>query len=161
MLGWRDEEQHAVVFLRLAELPKSKQPVGISLDVAALQRLHGRDDELNAGFVLKLLKLGFDFGSALRGDDIGLIDHAAGQRGIIKRKGNESRKTEKNCSNECGGASHCGAPSGLQNFTVGGFSEPSLAVKSAIGFSPENAVFAQMTVGKVRSAVLKARTASI
>ena len=42
----------------------------------------------------------------------------------------------------------------LQNFTVGGFSEPSLAVKSAIGFSPENAVLAQMTVGKVRSAVL-------
>jgi hypothetical protein len=41
-----------------------------------------------------------------------------------------------------------------QNFTCGGFSAPSLAVNSAIGFSPENAVFAQMTVGKVRSAVL-------
>ena len=41
-----------------------------------------------------------------------------------------------------------------QNFTCGGFSEPSLAVNSAIGLLPANAVFAQITVGKVRSAVL-------
>ena len=39
-------------------------------------------------------------------------------------------------------------------FTWGGVSAPSFAVNSAIGFSPENAVFAQMTVGNVRSAVL-------
>ena len=41
-----------------------------------------------------------------------------------------------------------------QNFTWGGVAAPSFAVNSAIGFSPENAVFAQMTVGNVRSAVL-------
>ena len=41
-----------------------------------------------------------------------------------------------------------------QNFTCGGFSAPSVAVNSAIGLLPEKAVFAQSTVGKVRSAVL-------
>ena len=48
-----------------------------------------------------------------------------------------------------------------QNLTGGGLSEPSVAVNSAIGFSPENTVFAQSTVGNVRSDRLKARTASI
>ena len=93
--------------------------------------------------------------------DIGLIDHTAGQPRIVEREGNERRKAENDCGNRYSGASHCGGLLKFQNFTVGGFSEPSLAVKSAIGFSPENAVFAQITVGKVRSAVLKARTASM
>src|ERR1700722_14827879 len=41
-----------------------------------------------------------------------------------------------------------------QNFTCGGVWVPSFAVNSAIGFSPENAVLAQITVGNVRNAVL-------
>ena len=41
-----------------------------------------------------------------------------------------------------------------QNFTCGGFSAPSLAVNSTIGLLLEKTVFAQMTVGNVRSAVL-------
>jgi hypothetical protein len=90
----------------------------------------------------------------LRGDDIGLIDHASGQCRIIERKRDKSRKTEYDCGDQCRGASHCGGLLEFQNFTVGGFSEPSLAVNSAIGFSPENAVLAQITVGNVRSAVL-------
>ena len=161
MFRRRDQQQHAVVFLRLAKFPESKQSIGVGLDVAALQRFYRRDNELNAGLILKLLKLCFERAAAVRADDIGLIDHAAGQRRIVECEGNERRKAENDCGNRYSGASHCGGLLKFQNFTVGGFSEPSLAVKSAIGFSPENAVFAQITVGKVRSAVLKARTASM
>ena len=42
-------------------------------------------------------------------------------------------------------------PDDDQNFTTGGFSEPSFAANSAIGWLPEKAVFAQSTVGNVRS----------
>ena len=154
MFRRRDQQQHAVVFLRLAKFPESKQSIGVGLDVAALQRFYRRDNELNAGLILKLLKLCFERAAYLLADDIGLIDHAAGQRRIIKGKSGKSRKTERDRGSQYRGASHGSKLLEFQNFTVGGFSEPSLAVKSAIGFSPENAVFAQITVGNVRSAVL-------
>jgi len=108
MLHRRDEEQHAIIFLRLAKFPETKEPVGISLDIAALQRFHRRDDELNAGFVLKLLKLCLERAAALRSDDIGLINYAGSQRRIIDRKSNKSPKAEYGCSKQCRGASHCG-----------------------------------------------------
>ena len=83
----------------------------------------------------------FERAADLRADDIGLIDHAAGQRRIVECEGNERRKAENDCGNWYSGASHCGGLLKFQNFTVG-------------GFSPENAVLAQITFGKVRSAVL-------
>ena len=141
MFRRRDQQQHAVVFLRLAKFPESKQSIGVGLDVAALQRFYRRDNELNAGLILELLKLCFERAAALRADDIGLIDHTAGQRRIVEREGNERRKAENDCGNWYSGASHCGGLLKFQNFTVG-------------GFSPENAVLAQITFGKVRSAVL-------
>ena len=54
----RDKKEHAVVLLRLPELPGAEQLVGISLDVAALQRFYRGDDELDAGFVFEILQLG-------------------------------------------------------------------------------------------------------
>ena len=100
MFRRRDQQQYAVVFLRLAKFPESKQSVGVGLDVAALQRFYRRDDELNAGFILKLLELCFERAAALRANDIGLVDHAAGQRRIVKGKGNKSCKTECDCSSQ-------------------------------------------------------------
>jgi len=103
----RDEKQDAVVFLRLTKFPESKKSIRITLDVAALQRFKRRDDKLNAGFVLKVLKLIFDLAAGLCGDHVGLIHHTAGQRRIIERKSNESREAENDCGNRYGGASHC------------------------------------------------------
>ena len=60
VLGRRDEEQHAVVLLGFAELPEPEQLIGIGLDVAALQRFHRGDDQLDAGLVLQLLRLRLD-----------------------------------------------------------------------------------------------------
>ena len=62
----RDQQQHAVVLLRLAELPDAEQLVGIGLDVAALQRLHRGDDELDAGLVFEVFELCLDARCAVR-----------------------------------------------------------------------------------------------
>ena len=53
VLGRRNEQQHAIVLLGFAKLPEAEELIGIGLDVAALQRLHGGNDELDAGFVLE------------------------------------------------------------------------------------------------------------
>src|SRR3984885_5641391 len=75
-----DEQKNTVILLRLAELPGAEQLVGISFNVAALQRFDGGDDQLNAGLVFKVFQLGLKLAAALRRHDIGLIDHTAGQR---------------------------------------------------------------------------------
>ena len=87
----RDQQENAVVLLRLAELPGAEQLVGVSLDVAALQRFDGGDDQLNAGFVFKVFQLGLKLAAAFRRHDIGLIDHTAGQRRKVEREGEGRR----------------------------------------------------------------------
>src|ERR1700733_11617384 len=175
MLGRRDQEEHAVVLLGFAELPKTKQLIGVSLDVASLQRFDGGDDELNAGFILEVFELCLNIAPAFSRHDAGLIDHPAAQRGKVEGKRKRRHAEEEGQRQRRGprqaviAGSKAQKRSGLhvrmsalprrkaqvpQNFTCGGFSEPSLAVNSAIGLLPEKAVFAQRTVGNVRSAVL-------
>src|SRR5262249_21150256 len=95
MLRRRHKEQNSIVLSRLAKLPGSEESIRICFHVGALQRFHRGDNELNARFVLKVLELYFQFAAILRGHDIGLIDHAAAQRRIIKREGNEGCEDEK------------------------------------------------------------------
>ena len=83
----RDDQQHAVVLVLLADLPGAAELHAEILDRGALQRFQRDDDELVGG-------LGFERGELLgervarRGiEDAGLVDHAAGER----RKG-ERRK---------------------------------------------------------------------
>src|ERR1700733_11824034 len=167
MLGRRDQEEHAVVLLGFAELPKTKQLIGVSLDVASLQRFDGGDDELNAGFILEVFELCLNIAPAFSRHDAGLIDHPAAQRGKVEGKRKRRHAEEEGQRQRRGprqaviAGSKAQKRSGLhvratspagssaQNFTCGGFSEPSLAVNSAIGLLPEKAVFAQSTVGNV------------
>ena len=53
----RDQQQHAVVLRLLAELPGAEQLVGVGLDLLALQRADGGDDELDAGLGLEIREL--------------------------------------------------------------------------------------------------------
>ncbi len=152
VLGRCNQEQDAIVFLRLAELPEPEQLVGEGLDVAALQRFHCGDDELDAGFVLQVLELGFDIGPALRSHDVRLIDDAAGQRRKVEGERKCRQRAEDDDRDGCARGSQRRVAH--QNFTAGGFSAPSLAVNSAIGLASVKKNFAQITVGNVRSDVL-------
>ena len=102
----RDEQKNAVILLRLAELPGAEQLVGISFDVAALQRFDGGDDQLNAGLVFKVFQLGLKLAAALRRHDIGLIDHAAGQRRKVERESECGEAEQQGRGETCG---HSGA----------------------------------------------------
>ena len=93
MLVGRDQKQHAVILLCLAELPEAEELIGVGLDVAALQRLHRGDNELDAGFVFERLQLGFKRALVGRRNDVGLIDDAAGERGEVE--GGEGKRGEK------------------------------------------------------------------
>ncbi len=80
-----DEKKHAVVLLRLPELPGAEQFIGIGLDVAALQRRHRGNHELDSGLLLQVLRfpgdVAFDFGV----ENPGLIDDTARQRREVER----------------------------------------------------------------------------
>ena len=95
MLGGRDQKQHAVVLLRLAELPGAEQLIGVGLDVAAFERSHRGDDELDAGLLLQGYRFGCDVAAARRGQDIGLIDHRAGELREIERQGERRPKAKR------------------------------------------------------------------
>ena len=84
MLGRRDQEEHAVVLLGFAELPKPKQLIGVSLDVASLQRFDGGDDKLNPRLILEVFELCLNIAPAFSCHDAGLIDHPAAQRGKVE-----------------------------------------------------------------------------
>ena len=77
----RHDQQHAVVLVLLADLPVAAELIAVVLDRGALQRFERHHDELVGG-------LGFEVGELLRErralrrvEDIGVVDHAAGERG--------------------------------------------------------------------------------
>ena len=150
-----DEKQQAVVLLRLAELPQAEEFVGVGLDLLAVERGNGGDNKLDAGFVVERLQLAFERG-ALRGrDDIGLVDHAPGQQGIVRRR-RERRRAENGAEQEddkrrakTAPQRHAETPD--QNFTFGAACASSVAVNSAIGLLELKKVDAQITLGKVRN----------
>src|SRR5262249_26876595 len=88
------EKQDAVVLLRLAELPGAEQLIGVGFDVAALQRLHRGDNELDAGFVFQRFGFRLDVALALRRHHAGLIDHAAGECREVERQCDGRRQAE-------------------------------------------------------------------
>ena len=62
----RDEQQHTVVLVLLAELPGAKQLVGVGLDLLALERGDGGDDKLDAGLRFEIGEPWFDSVRACR-----------------------------------------------------------------------------------------------
>ena len=59
----RDQEENAVVLGRFAQFPGAEELVGVGLDLLAAERGHGRDDELNAGLLLKIGELALEVGA--------------------------------------------------------------------------------------------------
>src|SRR5271154_2781073 len=95
MLGGRDQKQHAVVLLRLAELPGAEQLIGVGLDVAAFERPHRGDDKLDAGLLLQGYRFGSDVAAVRRRQNIGLIDHRAGKLREIERQSERRSKAKR------------------------------------------------------------------
>ena len=58
----RDQKKHAVVLLGFAELPGAEERVGVGLDLLAVQRGHGRDDQLDARLLLEAGELALEIG---------------------------------------------------------------------------------------------------
>ena len=114
----RDQKQHAVILLCLAELPEAEELIGVGLDVAALQRLHRGDDELDAGFVFQRFRFRLDVALAVGRHHAGLIDHAAGELREIEgegERGEEAKQdsdTNRSASRTQSGAKRCTADPG-------------------------------------------------
>ena len=82
----RDQKESAVVLFRFAQFPGAEQPVGVGLDLLAVERGHGRDDELNAGLLLEIGELALEIGVRDRREDVRLVDDPSGQRGEVGRR---------------------------------------------------------------------------
>ena len=89
----RHQQQDAVVLLRLAQLPRAEERVGVGLDLLPFQRADGGDDELDAGLGLEIRELRFERGLRRRREDVGLIDDAAGERRKGQRRRDAWRRT--------------------------------------------------------------------
>jgi len=81
------QQKHAIVFAALAELPETEQPVGIGLDLFAIEAGYGRHDDLvgtlflEIGELLRQRRLG-------RGiDDVGIVDDTTGESRQVGGKG--------------------------------------------------------------------------
>jgi hypothetical protein len=86
-----------------------------------------------------------------------LIDHASGERGIVRR-GLDADGAENGAEQEDekrrAKTARRRAETADQNFTFGAVWESSVAVNSAIGLLELKKVDAQMTLGNVRNATL-------
>ncbi len=80
MLGWGDQQQHAVVLLLLPELPETEQPVRVVLDGCALERGHGRDHDLVRALRLLRRQLLVERRLRARIEHARLVHHPPGQR---------------------------------------------------------------------------------
>src|SRR3546814_13768860 len=84
-LTGRHDEQRAVVAALLADAPMAAELVAEVVDPGALQRGQGDHDELVGG---RLLVAGEQLGEAarpVRAQQIGTVDHAAGERRNLER----------------------------------------------------------------------------
>ena len=151
MLLGRDEEQRAVILLRLAQLPGAKQRVGVGLDLLALERGNRRDDELDARLALQRRELAFEGAALIGRQNIGRVDNAPGQDGEIRRRRERQRRRQQQRQQRRKPTRRANR---AQNFTFGAASEPLSAVNSTNGLLPLKNVDAQITLGNVRSAVL-------
>ena len=118
-------------FVRLAQLPRAEQLVGVGLDLLPFQRADGGDDELDAGPGLEIRELRLDRGLRRRREDVGLIDDAAGER----RKG--QRRRDRRDEDERDGEEER-APAGARAVADGASSGPSLQ-RHRIRTSPREA----------------------
>ena len=82
----RDQKQRAVVVLGVAQFPGAKKPIGVRLDLLAVERGHGRYDKLNAGLLLEIGELAFKIGLRDRRKDVRLVNNPSGQRGEAGRR---------------------------------------------------------------------------
>ena len=91
----RHQKQHAVVFLGLAELPEAEQPVGVRLDLLAVEAGDGGDDDLVGAFCLEVGEFLGERGFGACIDDAGIVDDAAGQRREIGGEGGEGEEEKR------------------------------------------------------------------
>jgi hypothetical protein len=82
----RDQKERAVVVFRIAQFPGAKQPIGVRLDLLAIERGHGRHDELDSGFLFEIGELALKIGDRDRRKNIRLVHHPSGQRGEAGRR---------------------------------------------------------------------------
>ena len=103
----RDQKERAVVVFRLAKLPGAKQPIGVRLDLLAVERGHRRHDELDSGFLFEIGELALEIGLRDRREDVRLVNNPAGQRRKVGRserhadpQGREQRDEQRLRPNE-------------------------------------------------------------
>ena len=77
----RDQDQHAIVFLRLSDAPLLEQAIGILVDRHAVQRFDGRDGDLGRCLLFQLIEHAINRGLGGGVDHIGEIVNAAGRLG--------------------------------------------------------------------------------
>ena len=82
----RDQKERAVVVFGVAQFPGAKQPIGVRLDLLAVERGHGRHDELDSGFLLEIGELALEIGLRDRREDVRLVDDPSRQRGKVGRR---------------------------------------------------------------------------
>ena len=155
----RDEEEDAVVLALLADAPLAAELVAVIGDVGALQVRHGDDDDLVRRFLLEGGELvgerrrgcrieqpgGVDHASGEGGKSLGTGRHGERQRDQQRREDSHRRHADEGWPCEQRQAVWPGRAAGPQHrqkahlpkSTLGGVSEPGVAVKACIGSLPE------------------------
>ena len=109
MLVRRDEEQHAVVLVLLAEFPLAEQGVGVGFDLVAAEIAHRGDDKLDRRFGFEIGELALKARNRGRREHMRVVDDAPGQRRERRRRERRGEGQPREQSN--------GGPA--QNFTFG------------------------------------------
>ena len=111
---------------------------------------------MNAGLGLEVGEFALEIGPLDGGQNVGVIDDTARQGWRIGRPNGCEGQRRGDRQRESGGepARERRDAAAGQNFTFGTASEPCAAVNSARGLALRKKVDAQITSGKVRSAVL-------
>ena len=60
--------------------------IGVGLDLLAVERGHGRNDELDAGLLFEIGELALEIGLRDRREDVRLVNNPSGQRGKVGRR---------------------------------------------------------------------------
>src|SRR6266849_6019044 len=87
------------LFFVFAELPAAEKLVGVGLDLLAVERGNGGNDELDAELGFEIGEFRLDGIARFGGDDIRLIDDAARERRKINGEDGEARAQQRDESN--------------------------------------------------------------
>src|SRR3546814_6905537 len=93
----RDDQQRSIIFALLSDAPCTAKPIAIVSDIITLKIGQSGNDDLTSALVLNSLELGRQRLFLRRIENIGRIDHSAGER----RECLDRKSTRLNSSHEC------------------------------------------------------------